>query len=330
MIISQTPVRISFFGGGTDFYDFYSKHEGCVLSTAVNKYIYVIVNKRFDDKIVINYSKTEQHNFISEIQHEIVREALIKANINKSIEITLISDIPAEGSGMGSSSSLTVGLLNALYKFKGIDSTPDKLANDACEIEIETCRKPIGKQDQYIAAYGGFCEIIFKKDNSVFVNKIMLTENILKKLTLNLVLFYTGITRQSSSILFEQKQNITSKIKELKLIKSFVSEAKSNISNNELDKFGELLNQSWEIKKTLANKISNKHLDLMYDKALKCGALGGKILGAGGGGFLLIYAKDKDMPKIKNALVDYREMLFNFENEGSKIILNTGGFYENK
>ena len=322
MLISQTPLRISLFGGGTDFKDYYSKHEGCVISTTIDKYVFVIVNERFDDYIVINYSQKERVNNVSEIKHELVREALIKTGVDKAIEITMIADIPAEGSGMGSSSSVTVGLLNALYAFRGIQVTAEQLAKEACDIEINLCEKPIGKQDQYIAAYGGFCEIKFNKDDVIEVNKIKISDYDKRILDSNLHLFYTGITRKSSEILTEQKQNIDSRLKELDLLKSYAYSSKEFILNNEFEKIGKLLNSSWELKKNLSSNVSNSFLDEMYQKAMDSGALGGKILGAGGGGFLLVYCKGENQTRLKQAFSEYKEMPFIFEKDGSKIIFN--------
>jgi D-glycero-alpha-D-manno-heptose-7-phosphate kinase len=322
MIISQTPLRISLFGGGTDFRDYYSQYEGCVVSTTIDKYIFVIVNERFDDYIVVNYSQKERVTSVDDIKHELVREALKKSGIEKGVEITMIADIPAEGSGMGSSSSLTVGLLNALYAFQGIQVTAEKLADEACDIEINICKKPIGKQDQYIAAYGGFCEIIFHKNDIIEVNKLKLSDYNKRLLDSNLHLFYTGITRSSSNILSDQKNNISIRINELEILKSFAHKSKKILLSNEFDKIGELLNESWEVKKSLSNKISNSALDDMYNKAIDAGAIGGKILGAGGGGFLLLYCKGENISNLKNAFINYREMPFIFEKDGSKIIFN--------
>lgn len=322
MVISQTPLRLSLFGGGTDFFDFYSKYEGRVISTTIDKYIFVIINERFDDLIVINYSKKERVTSVSEINHELVREAMIKTGVSKAVEITMLADIPSEGSGMGSSSSVTVGLLNALYAYQGIQVTAEQLAREACDIEINICTKPIGKQDQYIAAYGGLCEIIFQKDDSVEVNQINMTDYDKRFLDSNLHLYFTGITRSSSDILAEQKQNIPARINELKILKSFVAEAKKHLIKNEFDKIGELLNLSWEVKKKLSSNVSNSQLDIMYQKALDAGALGGKILGAGGGGFLLVYCTSENSEKLKKSFRKYREMPFIFEKFGSKIIFN--------
>ena len=322
MVISQTPLRLSLFGGGTDFFDFYSKHEGCVISTTIDKYIFVIINEKFDDDIVINYTKKERVSSVSEIKHELVREAMIKTGVSKAVEITMVADIPSEGSGIGSSSSVTVGLLNALYAYQGIQVTAEQLAREACDIEINICKKPIGKQDQYIAAYGGLCEILFRKDETVEVKKLQLSDYDKRLFNSNLFLYYTGITRDSGSILTEQKQNIDSKINELKLLKSFVIKSNKYFNNKEFDSIGELLKTSWEIKKSLSGNISNSFIDEMYQKAMDSGALGGKILGAGGGGFLLVYCKGENIDKLKKSLSNYREMPFIFENYGSKIIFN--------
>ncbi|HOY31104.1 MAG TPA: GHMP kinase [Bacteroidales bacterium] len=322
MIISQTPLRISLFGGGTDFRDFYKEHEGCVVSTAIDKYIFVIINEKFDDDIVINYSQKERVSSVSEIRHELVREAMIKTGVRKAIEITMVADIPSEGSGMGSSSSVIVGLLNALYAFRGIQVTAEQLAREACDIEINILKKPIGKQDQYIAAYGGLCEIIFRKDESVTVNRIEMSDYNKRLLNSNLHLFYTGITRKSSDILTEQKQHIHVHADQLLTMKSFVHEAKELLLKNDFDQIGRLLNTSWEVKKSLSSNISNTFIDEMYQKAMASGALGGKILGAGGGGFLLAYCRGEHVEKLKKSFSEYREMPIIFERDGSKIIFN--------
>lgn len=322
MVISQTPLRISLFGGGTDFQDYYSQHEGCVISTTIDKYIFVIVNERFDDYIVINYSQKERVTEIQDIKHELVREALKKTGVSKGVEITMIADIPSEGSGMGSSSSVTVGLLNALYAFRGIQVTAEQLADEACDIEINICKKPIGKQDQYIAAYGGFSEIVFGKNDIISVKRIPISDYDRRMLDSNLHLFYTGVTRKSSDILTEQKQNIDSRIQELEILKSFAYQSKMLLEKTEFDKIGELLHTSWEVKKNLSSNISNPFIDEMYQRAIDAGAIGGKILGAGGGGFLLVYCKGENQYKLKNAFKEFREMPFIFENDGSKIIFN--------
>lgn len=322
MVISQTPLRISLFGGGTDFFDFYSLHEGSVLSTAIDKYFFVIINERFDDQIVINYSKKERVTSVEEIRHELVREAMLKTGVDKAVEITMLSDIPSEGSGMGSSSSVTVGILNALYAYRGIQVTAEQLAQEACDIEIRICRKPIGKQDQYIAAYGGFCEIIFRKDDTVNVNRIPLTDYDKRFLNSCLHLFFTGITRSSSDILIEQKRNIPERFNELNALKSYTEKAKGYLLKKDFDKIGELMNISWKKKKKLSSNVSNLDINTMYRKAMDAGALGGKILGAGGGGFLLVYCKGENIERLNKSFLGYRKMPFIFETDGSKIIFN--------
>jgi len=321
MIISRTPVRVSLFGGGTDFYNYYSAHTGRILSITINKYIYVILNPRFDDKIVINSNEKEIIDSVSEIQHELVREALIKTDIKNGIEITIIADIPSEGSGLGSSSSLSVGLLNAMYAYKGIDADSETLAREACELEIQKCHKPIGKQDQYIAAYGGFCDITFNKDESVVVNKIKPEKEQLSKLISKMLLFYTGLTRKSEQILSEQKSKIPDRLKQLHQLKAFIGPAIESTEQEDSDEIGLLLKQAWELKKQLSSNVSNEFLDKMYSKAINAGAIGGKILGAGGGGFLLTFVKNEDKGSLRQAMSDFKEMKFEFETEGSKIIL---------
>jgi len=322
MIITQTPLRISFLGGGTDLQEFYSVEDGFVISTTIDKYIYIIINERFDDLIYINYTNKERVSSPIEIKHDLVREALLKTGVSKGIEITMLADIPSEGSGLGSSSSLLIGLLNALYIFKGEQVTAERLASEACEIEIGKCGKPIGKQDQYIAAYGGLCSITFKSDESVDVKKIHISDRDRILFGNELMLFYTGITRKSADILTEQKNNTHNKFKELKNIKILAQKAESLLSNNKFEQIGVLLNDNWISKKKLASKIANPVIDNMYKRAMDAGALGGKISGAGGGGFMLLYTKSENQNKVREALAQYKEMPFFLESDGSKVIFN--------
>jgi D-glycero-alpha-D-manno-heptose-7-phosphate kinase len=322
MIITQTPLRISFLGGGTDLKEFYSHEDGIVISTAIDKYIFIIVNERFDDLIYVNYTKKEIKQHPSEIEHELVREAMLKAGVKKGIEITMLADIPSEGSGLGSSSSLIVGLLNALYMFKGEQVTAERLAREACEIEINKCEKPIGKQDQYIAAYGGLCRFDFKKNGKVKIKKLEITDNERRILGSNLLLFYTGITRNSSDILKEQKSGTKKNLSELKAIKKLAKESESSIKRKNLDNLGMLMNKNWLLKKKLSSKIANGEIDEMYDLALRSGASGGKIAGAGGGGFLLLYCNRENQNNLRHALKKFREMPFFLEKDGSKVIFN--------
>jgi D-glycero-alpha-D-manno-heptose-7-phosphate kinase len=322
MIITQTPLRISFAGGGTDLKEFYRFEDGKVISTAIDKYIFVIVNERFDNKIYINYTKKEIVDSVDEIKHELVREAMKMTGIKNGIEVTMLADIPSEGSGLGSSSSLTVGLLNAFYIFQGEQVPTERLADEACKIEIDICKKPIGKQDQYIAAYGGIREFTFKKDGTVDVTKISLDPKEFRKLGSDLLLFYTNKTRKSSEILTEQKKNTEDKLEYLRKLKLFVPQVKNAIKSKQYHIVGEILHESWKIKKNLAKKITNNDINTMYEMALSAGAIGGKVSGAGGGGFLLLYVPRHKQDAVRNALKDYRELPFHLEQDGSKVIFN--------
>jgi D-glycero-alpha-D-manno-heptose-7-phosphate kinase len=322
MIISQTPLRISLCGGGTDFKDYYEKNEGYILSTCIDKYIYVIIKERFDDYIYVNSSKKEIVRTVDEIEHELVREAAKKAKLPSGVEITMLADIPSTGSGLGSSSSLTVGLLNAFYHYRGIQVTPERLAKEACEIEIDILKKPIGKQDQYIAAYGGIQILHFKKDDTVEVRPVEMSSERKRKLGSNLLLFFTNVTRIAGSILSEQKENINEKIDFLNKIKDLTYKAEKSLTEGNIDIIGKLLKENWELKKNLASNISNADIDNMYDAALAGGASGGKIAGAGGGGFLMVYCKRDRQDRLREALKEYREMPFLLEPHGSKIIFN--------
>jgi D-glycero-alpha-D-manno-heptose-7-phosphate kinase len=325
MIISQTPLRISFAGGGTDLREFYSKSEGKVISSAIDKYIFVVVKKRFDDKIRVGYTRTEMVNSIDELQHELVREAMRKVGIYRGIEVTTMADIPSAGSGLGSSSTLTVGLLNALYAYKGAQKPPEVLAREAAEIEVDILKKPIGKQDHYIAAYGGMKTITFKPDETVEVKTVNILDEEKVRLNHSLLLFFTGITRNSSDILTEQKHNTKNnkdKFKVLEKMKALVDKMEEALLKGSYDEFGEILHQGWMYKRQLASKITNSNIDKLYEKALKAGALGGKIAGAGGGGFLLLYCPNGIQERIAQALKPLRQLRFHLERDGSKIIFN--------
>jgi len=323
MIITRTPFRISFVGGGTDLPDFYRVESGAVVSTAIDKYMYVIVNKRFTDAIRVSYySKTEIVDSVDEIRHPITREALKLAGVTQGIEIASIADIHA-GAGLGSSSSFTVGLLNALYAYKGILKSAEDLAREACHIEIDVLGEPIGKQDQYIAAYGGFRYIQFNPDESVFTKPIIWSMGRTKELLQNLLLLDTGDVREASSILREQKENIQQgdKMGSHKILRDMASEL-DNMLNNDASPniIGKFLHKGWMLKKQLASNISNSKIDEYYSKAICAGAIGGKILGAGGGGFLLLYCPKERQQAVIEALNHPRELEFSFEPEGSKII----------
>ncbi|MBC7236957.1 MAG: GHMP kinase [Chloroflexi bacterium] len=322
MIVVQTPLRISFLGGGTDFRDFYKHEEGCVLSSAIDKYVYVIIKKRFDEKIRLGYTRTELVDNIDELQHELIREALRIVGVERQVEITTMGDIPAQGSGLGSSSTVTVGCLNALYTYTGHLVDAETLARQACEIEIDTLGKPIGKQDQYIAAFGGLRFIRFKSDNTVQVESVGIGEDIRCLLDERLLLFYTGITRQADSILTEQVAQISNRMSMLRELKTLAIEARSLLEQGDIDALGILMDQGWSLKKQLASKISNGDIDAMYADARRAGALGGKITGAGGGGFLLLYCPPTYRDRVRYALRGLRELPFRLERDGSKTILN--------
>ncbi len=323
MIITQTPLRISFAGGGTDFAGFYKEDEGCVISSAIDKYIYIIVKERFDRKIRVGYSRTEMVDSVDEIEHELVREALRMTGIDHGIEIATMADIPSEGSGLGSSSTVTVGLLNALYTYKGEIVPAERLASEACKIEIDILGKPIGKQDQYIAAYGGLRFIRFKMDDTVDVERVEISPERRRELNDSLLLFFTGVTRKAGGILQEQKANIEDKRETLRRMKAQATEIHQAILNGApMIRIGRVLHQGWEFKRQLAGSISNPEIDQMYEAALDAGATGGKIAGAGGGGFLLLFCPPDRQARVRQALSHLRELSFNLERDGTKVILN--------
>ena len=322
MLITQTPLRISLLGGGTDLKEFYEFDEGYVISTAIDKFIFVIVKERYDDLIYVNYSKKEIVKDIFELEHELVKECLFTVGIKNGLEISILADIPSEGSGLGSSSSLTVGLLNALYIFLGKQVPPERLAEEACDIEINRCKKPIGKQDQYIAALGGLNSFQFNKDGSVTTREINISESDKRILGSNMLLFYTGVTRKSNEILSEQSRETKKNFALLKEIKDLAVKAENVIYQKKFSEIGLLLKRNWELKKKLARKISNDEIDKMYQKAMKGGASGAKISGAGGGGFMLVYCERNHQNSVREAMKEYREMPFLLENDGSKVIFN--------
>jgi len=322
MVITQTPLRISFAGGGTDLEEYYRHQDGKVINCAIDKYIFVIIKERFDDRIVLNYSRNETVDRVDEIKHELIREAMRKTGMKNGVEISTLADIPSEGSGLGSSSSLVVGLLNAFYQYQGIQVTAERLAEEACEIEIDICKRPIGKQDQYIAAYGGIRTITFKKDGSVDVEKVCLSDPDWRRFGSNLLLFYTNTTRNSADILTEQRDQTADKMETLTKMRELVGEIKDAISNNAFHKVGRNLHLGWELKKQLASKITNPQIDYIYQRALDAGALGGKISGAGGGGFLLLYVPREQQDLVRLALGNLYELPFFLERDGSKVIFN--------
>ncbi len=323
MIISKTPFRMSFAGGGSDLKTYYQYGYGSVVSTTINKYIYITVNKRFTDKIRIGYSKIEEVKNIEDIEHNLVREALKLLGItNGGIDIVYMSDLlpSQEGSGLGGSSSLTVGTLNALHAYKGENVSAETLAREACKIEIEILGHPIGKQDQYAVAYGGFNHIKFNADESVFVNPVIFKKEVIEELNSKLLLFYTGINTRSDTILTEQRRKTKDNLNILNKIVELSEELLDELKYGNIASFGEILHKGWTYKQKLASNITNSILNSYYEKAKKSGAIGGKILGSGGGGFLLFYCEEKNQNNVRHTLSNLKELSIKFEPEGSKII----------
>ncbi len=325
MLISQTPLRVSFFGGGTDLPSFYKQFPGRVLSTTIDKFIYVIIKERYDDLIVLNYSKKEIINNVSEINHELIREAMKITGIKKGVEITTLADIPSEGSGLGSSSSLTVGSLNAFYNYIGKLKDSYTLANQACKIEIEILGKPIGKQDQFAASFGGLRVYTFNTDDTVTVEPLNLSLRDIINLQSHFFLIYTGITRSSSNILESQSKKTSQNIEYQKKMSEMPLIAKELLESKNFDEFGEYVNEAWKLKQSLTEGITNSEIENIYNKGIYAGALGGKLLGAGGGGFFLFYVPDNKRNIFLNAFEkDYKLLPFTFDRCGSRMIFNNG------
>ncbi len=326
MIITRTPLRISFLGGGTDFPDFYKKHGGCVVTTAIDKYVYVIVKERFDKQIYVNYSVKEIVDRVGELKHELVREAMRKVGIKEGIEISFQSDVPASGSGLGSSSTVTVGTLNALYQYIGLAVDAERLAREACEIEIKTLGKPIGVQDQYITAYGGVRFLDFKKSGKIVAEDLRLSEETMDDLKSYMMVFFTGRTRAAGSVLQEQKENIKNKNEILKKMAQQAREARSLLMAGKIGGLGKLMDQGWKLKRQLASRISDPEIDQIYSAAKKAGAIGGKISGAGGGGFLTLFVPTGKREMVRKAVTAClpagREMPVGLSRDGSKVIFN--------
>ncbi len=329
MIISRTPFRMSFFGGGTDYNGWFNENGGAVLATTFDKYCYIscrYLPQFFEHKSRIIYSKMEHVNGIDDIDHPSVREVLRYLKINDGIEIHHDGDLPAR-TGLGSSSSFTVGLLNALYALKGKIVSKETLAHEAIHVEQDMIKENVGCQDQMLAAYGGFNYIEFGGPHHLRVQPITLPAERLNSLQDHLMLFFTGFSRMASQIADAQIKNIPNKKPELKRMHEMVHEAMDVLNGNDLLKFGKLLDESWQLKRTLSEKVSTSHIDDMYNAATKAGAIGGKLLGAGGGGFVLLFVEPHKQPKVREALKDMLEVPIRFENLGSQIIFyqpNTG------
>lgn len=327
MIISRTPVRISFFGGGTDYADYYQRFPGAILGTTINKYVYVSLNQLsefFEYKIRVGYSKSELVNSIGEILHPSVRECLRFMNVEGHLDIHIFSDLPAK-TGLGSSSAFTVGFLHCLYALKGQMVSQQKLAEEACHIEQNLIGENVGSQDQYHAAYGGLNIIEFSL-KGIRVRPVVITREKKELLNHSMMVFYTGISRYASDVVSEQVQNTRSQSKDhyLSQMYKMVFEAEKIISSTSLShivvELGALLHKGWELKKSLSTKVSNSTIDEIYEKARRAGACGGKISGAGGGGFLTLLVEPERQETVRLALKDFLEVRFHFEEDGSQII----------
>ena len=324
MIISRTPYRISFFGGGTDYPAWYLKHGGQVLSTTIDKYLYIscrYLPPFFEHRLRLVYSQIEMCQHSSELDHPSAREVMKFLGIDNGLELHYDGDLPGR-SGLGSSSAFTVGLLNALYAYQGQMISPHRLAMESIHIEQDLIKETVGSQDQTNAAYGGLNRIQFKKNGDIAVDSIIVPDKRLKTLEDNLMLFYTGIIRTAEKVAKSYVDDIESKEKQLVRIHAMVDKAVEIISNGQLDDFGKLLNETWQEKRNLSRLVSNPQIDEIYSSAISAGALGGKLSGAGGGGFLLLYVPPEKQPDVKQKLSHLLHVPFNFEPNGSQIIFH--------
>jgi D-glycero-alpha-D-manno-heptose-7-phosphate kinase len=323
MIISRTPLRMSFVGGGSDLAQFYRDHGGAVLSTAIDKYIFVTANRKFDQGVRLAYSVTEEVSNAGELQHALARQAMQYLGVGGGIELTTVADIPSKGTGLGSSSSFAVGLLNVLHAFQDRFASARKLADEACHIEIDLLGEPIGKQDQYAAAYGGLKLYEFRADDTVTVSPVIMSRERRSELASRIIMFYTGITRSASAILADQAKVISSnqhKILNMKRMVELTYVLRDALHRGDLQSFGPILHENWQLKKTMAQGVTNAGIDAAYEAARAAGATGGKILGAGAGGFFIFYADEDRHQAITAALAPMRRIDFSFEDTGSQII----------
>ena len=321
MIITRTPLRISFAGGGTDLPSYYRDHGGgAVTSAAIDRYVHVLVNEKFDQSIRIAYSRTENVEKLDDLQHGLVREAMRHTDVRDSLEIHTIADIPGEGTGLGSSSSLTVGLLNALYAHRGILKDPNELAEEACRIEIDDLRGTLGKQDQYIAAFGGLRHFEFRADDTVRTTPIPLTAPERDAFSEHLSLFYTGLTRKAEGILKGQDARTGDNLEALGALRELADRTRDAFLRHDWAGVGALLDDGWRLKRSLSAGISNPQIDGWYEKAKAAGAWGGKITGAGGGGFLLVVHPPERHAQVASALSPMRRLPVRITPEGSRIL----------
>jgi D-glycero-alpha-D-manno-heptose-7-phosphate kinase len=326
VIITQTPLRIGLLGGGTDLPSYYVASGGRVLNCAIDKYIYVIVKQRFDADIHVNYyAKNEIVSSVHDLEHELVREAMLMTGVTGGVEIITLADIPSAGSGLGSSSAVTVGLLHALFAYQRRQVTAQELAERACVIEIERCGKPIGKQDQYIAALGGIQDLRFGPGQAVSATALELPAVTRRALQQQVMLFYTGITRRADPILAEQNANVESTIPQLDLLRNLAGFAVERLREGDVDAIGAAVRESWEAKRKLASGVSSPQVDLAVAAALEAGAAGVKLTGAGGGGFLLVICPVERQPAVRQRLTGLRELPVKLDRLGSRIVLRDIG-----
>ncbi len=314
-------MRMSYVGGGSDFSSYYKENDGAVLSTSIDKYVYVSINKKFDNQIRLSYSETENVSIATEIKHPLVRESLKYLGIDKGVEIVSMADIPSKGTGLGSSSSFTVGLLNAIYAYKGEEVSKEALATQACNVEINLCKSPIGKQDQFAAAFGGMNLIIFKGDETVKVEAVVSSDDVLKQIEDWTLVFYTGKTRSAGSILSKQTELLKQGDKKI-LVRRMVQlafELKKEIEAGSLENFGEILHENWKLKSQICEGITDNQIDQWYEAGLNAGALGGKLLGAGNGGFIMFFAHPSSHKNITKSLEKLTPIKFKFDTEGTHV-----------
>jgi D-glycero-alpha-D-manno-heptose-7-phosphate kinase len=326
MIIARSPLRISLGGGGTDVPSYYQENEGFLLAAAIDRYVYVTVMRPFTEGIFLKYSEIEQVNGVADVKHPIIREVLAELELKTpQIEITTLADIPS-GTGLGSSGSFTTALVKALYAHYRKNIHPAQLAEMACKIEIEKLGEPIGKQDQYIAAYGGITEFTFHKNGSVSSAPLNLSVQTIHDLEDNLLLFFTGVSRSAGSILKDQvdksRANDTKMVENLHFTKDLGLRSKAALLRGDTKRFGELMHEHWEHKKSRSSGMTSDFIDSAYSQAMESGAVGGKLVGAGGGGFLMFYASDKEKLRIKMSELGLEEVRFQFDFEGTKVILS--------
>ena len=322
MIITQTPLRVGLVGGGTDLPDYYREHGGRVLNCAIDKYVYVIVKQRFDDDIYVNYSQKEIVSRVEELRHELVREAMYMTGVRSGVEITMLADIPSSGSGLGSSSSVTVGLLHALWAYQGHHASAEELAEGACTIEIDRCGKKIGRQDQYIAAFGGIRDIRFGPGDRVVADEIGISMPERRALQDQLMLFFTGATRSATTILAEQSANVAKSLEELDALRELAGVAAEGLRRGSAEAVGEAMRESWALKRKLASGVTNDGIDRAVDLALEAGATGAKVTGAGGGGFLLVSCPQKSQVAVREALSHMSELPIRLDRLGSRVVFN--------